>query len=307
MGVSRYLFSVAASLLALAAIAQPRQAVTIVVPFPKGGGAEFVARELARVLPAALGEPVVLRERAGDDGLVAADEVAQAPADGYTLLLGSLSSLVLAPLAHGRPPLDPTQDFQPVALVASVPRIVLVHPSLPAANLDQLIRLARENPARLACGTSDQLSQLAVRLFERQAGVKLDCTHYAGGAALRDDLVAGRRKVAFESFVLPEVRAGELRALAIAAPYRMRALPDVPTTSESGLPGVEAVAWSVLLAPRATPGERVEKLVNATSVALRQPAFVAALEARGYVIRPATPLQMRQYLQRELGQWKRAS
>jgi tripartite-type tricarboxylate transporter receptor subunit TctC len=184
---------------------------------------------------------------------------------------------------------------------------VLVHPSLDVSNLDQLIRLAREQPGRLTCGTADQLSQHAVRLFERQAGVRLDCTHYAGGQALRSDLLSGKRKVAFESLYVPEVQSGQLRALAVAGPSRIRVLPDVPTTSESGLPGLEATAWLALLAPKGTDRARVERLAAATAAVLQHPVFIGALEARGHSVRPMTAPQMRQFLQRDVSAWRRTS
>jgi tripartite-type tricarboxylate transporter receptor subunit TctC len=282
-------------------------ALTLVVPFARGGGADFVAQRLLEVLPAALGEPVTLDYRPGDDGLTAADEMARAAPDGSALLLGSTASLMFAPLAKGRMPYDPAEDFEPVALVSSVPRLVLVHPSVAARNLDQLIRLAREQKGKLTCGTSDQLSQHAVRLFEQRAGVKLDCVHYDGGAALRPHLMSGKVQFAIESFFLPEAQSGHLRAIAVAAPGRMRALPDVPTTLESGLPGVEAVAWHALFAPKGTDRARLDALTAAVGKALQQPAFASAMEARGYVVRPMTAPQMRHYLQRDLMVWRRPS
>ena len=302
----------ALSIAALAALAsspagaQPRP-VTIIVAFAPGGGADFVAQRLAETLPALLGARVVLSHRPGEDGLVAAEEAMRAPADGYTLLLGSTASLVHAPLAQNRMPIDPVEDFEPVAMVASAPRLVVVHPSLDAKNLDQLIRLARDQPGKLTCGTADQFSQHAVRLFERQAGVKLDCAHFDGAAMLREELVSGRRKIAFESAFLPEVQAGHLRAIAVAGPSRMRPLPDVPTTSEAGLPGVEAVIWQVVVAPKGTDRARVETLASAIDAALKQPAFVQSLESRGFVVRPMSRAQMRTLLQRDMQTWRRAS
>jgi tripartite-type tricarboxylate transporter receptor subunit TctC len=280
---------------------------TLVVPFPEGGGADFVARQIAEALPRALGEAVEIVYRPGEDGLAGVTELLRATADGKTLLIGSTASIVFAPMAQGRPPLDPTEDFMPIALVGTVARLVLAHPSLPATNLDQLIRLAREAPGALPCGTADQLSQHAVRLFERHAGVRLDCVAYPGGAALREDLIAGKRKIAFENLFLPEVQAGRLRALAVAGPNRMRVLPEVPTASESGLPGLEAMAWLAVLAPKGVEPARVEKLATAMAVTLSQPAVVAALEARGYTVRPMSGAQIRQYLQRDLANWRRVS
>jgi tripartite-type tricarboxylate transporter receptor subunit TctC len=280
---------------------------TLVVPFPEGGEADFVARQIAEALPRALGEPVGIAHRSGEDGLSGVNEVLRAPADGRTLLMGSTASVVFAPMAQGRPPFDPTEDFTPIAIVGTISRLVLAHPSLPANNLDQLIRLARETPGALTCGTADQVSQQAARLFERHAGVRLDCVAYPGGAALREDLLAGKRKVAFENVFLPEVQAGRLRALAIAGPGRMRVLPDVPTASESGLPGLEAVTWLAVLAPKGVDRARAEQLATAMAVTLSQPTVVAALEARGYMVRPMSGPQMRQLLQRDLANWRRLS
>jgi tripartite-type tricarboxylate transporter receptor subunit TctC len=204
-------------------------------------------------------------------------------------------------------PIDPLEDFEPVAMIATVPRLVLVHPSLEVKNLDQLIRLARDQPGKLACGTADQFSQHSVRLFERQAGVKLDCAHFDGAVPLRAELVSGRRKIAFESTFLPEVQAGQLLALAVAGASRVKSLPDVPTTSEAGLPGFEAVVWHVLVAPKGTDRGRVETLANAIDAAIKHPAFLQSLEARGFIVRPMSGAQMRTFLQRDMQLWRRTS
>ena len=303
---TRLWLSAMAALAFAPAGAQPR-AVTLIVAFAPGGGADFVAQRLAETLPASLGAPVVLSHRPGEDGLVAVEEAMRAPPDGYTLLLGSTASLVFAPLARNRMPIDPTEDFEPVAMIASSPRLLVVHPSLDVKNLDQLIRIARDLPGKLSCGTADQLSQHAVRLFERQAGVKLDCAHFEGAAKLREAMVSGERKVAFESAFLPEVQGGQLRALAVVGPNRVRALPDVPTTSEAGLPGVEAVVWQAIVAPKGTDRARVESLANAIGSALKHPAFVQSLESRGFVVRPMSLAQLRAYLQREIQNWRKTN
>ena len=304
-GLVRNLLALATAL-AWASSVSAQPATTLVVPFPPGGGAAYVAAQLAEALPVMLGEPVVTVHKPGDDGIAAVDEVARAEADGRTLLVGSTASMIFAPIALGRPPVDPVNEWMPIGIVGTVPRVIVVHPSLPARNLDELIRLARESPGGIACGTGDRLSQHAVRLFERQAGVRLACTHYDGTAALRADLLAGRRKLAFESGFLPELQAGRLRGLAVGSIGRMKALPNVPTASEAGLPGFEVTTWLALFAPKGTPPARAEQLAAALASALRQPTLVAALEARGYVVRPMTASQMRHYLERDVVLWRRA-
>lgn len=281
-------------------------ATTLVVPFAPGGGADLVAGLLQQALPPLVGETIEISHRPGDDGFVAVDEVARAAPDGRTLLIGSTASLVFAPLALGRGLVDPQRDLVPIGLIGLVPRLVIVHPSLNVRDLDGLIRLARAAPGILSCGTADRLSEHTARLFERQAGVRLDCTHYPGSAALRDELLSGKRKIAFESALVPEVKSGRLRAIAVAGPIRMRALPDVPTTSEQGLPGLEAVSWLGVFAAKGTDPARIELLADALAKALRQPQLVAALEQRGYVVRPGTPPQLRQMFERDLATWRRA-
>ena len=294
-----------AAIAAFAIVGVAHADTALVVPFPPGGGSSFVAQLLADALPRALGEPVVVVHRPGEDGTVAVDAVAHATPDGRTLLVGSSSSLLFAPLAYGRVRVDPLRDFALIGIIGMVPRVLVVNASLPVRNLDVLIRYARESPSELACGMADRLSEHAIRLFERHAGVHLDCVAYDGVAALREALLSGKRKFALESAYLPEVQAGRLRALAVASPARMKALPDVPTTSEAGLPALDVRTWVALFAPKGTDAVRVEQLTNALSATLRDPRIAASIEARGFVVRPMSVAQARDYLAREVLLWRR--
>jgi tripartite-type tricarboxylate transporter receptor subunit TctC len=294
-----------AAVAAFAIAGGARAETALVVPFPPGGGSSFAAGYLADALPRALGEPVVVVHRPGGDGTVAVDAVSQAPPDGRTLLVGSTSSMVFAPLAQGRAPFDPTLDFALIGVIGTVPRVLVINPSLPVRNVDELIRYARESPGALACGMADRLSEHAVKLFERQAGVHLDCVAYDGVAALREALLSGQRKFALESALVPEVQEGRLRALAVASPTRMKALPDVPTASEAGMPALDARTWLALFAPKGTDGARVNELSNALAATLQNPRVAALLESRGYVVRPMTAGQARTYLQRDMLVWRR--
>jgi tripartite-type tricarboxylate transporter receptor subunit TctC len=213
--------------------------------------------------------------------------------------------MIMAPLAVGRAPIDPVTELEPLVLVASTPRLLVVHPTIAAKNLDELIRIARSNPESLACGTADRLSIHAARLFERLAGVRLDCVHYSGGAALRKDLLSGSRKLAFATSLLPEIQANQLRALAVAGRYRLRQLPDVPTTSEAGVSGLEVIAWVGVFAPKGTSAARAEQLTKALLSVTQKPAFITAIEARGFVARSISGPALRQFLELDVQGWRR--
>jgi tripartite-type tricarboxylate transporter receptor subunit TctC len=278
----------------------PPKAIDLVVPFPAGGGAEFVARQIHDALGRSGGPRLTVVSRPGDGGTLGAEQVAKAAPDGTTLLLGSLSSLVFGPAAHGRPPFNPLTDFEPVAIVATVPRLILVHPSVPATTIDALIRLARADPAAVPCGTSDSLSEHAIRTFSRMSGVALDCVAYDGVApALRQDLLSGKLRLAIESALLPDVQAGRLRALAVAGPAPLRALPAVPTASEAGMPAFDMSVWVGVFAPPGTPPAITTRLADAIAKALEDAETHAVFQKRGYVVRVLTGRALRTFLEND--------
>jgi tripartite-type tricarboxylate transporter receptor subunit TctC len=290
----------------VAPVPTPRpDAIRLVVPFPPGGGSGALAQVLAPAMGHALGIPVGVEHVAGEGGQLGMRTVAGAAPDGRTLLLGSTASLLAPGLVTRARIVDPTAEFEPVAIVAKLPRLVVVHPSLPARSLDELIRLVRSG-AGVRCAYSDSLGEFASVEFARLTGTTLRCADYDGRMpGLREDLLAGRVNLAFEGAFVREVQQGALKALAVASTWRLPSLPNVPTTSEGGLPGLEAVAWLALLAPPRTPAPVVASLREAALAAIDRPEVRAVMQQRGYVVRPLSPVQTREFLAADTERWRR--
>ncbi|MGG5888924.1 tripartite tricarboxylate transporter substrate binding protein [Falsiroseomonas sp. HC035] len=250
----------------------PDRPVRIVVPFPPGGSNDIIARQLAEALRPLLGQPVVVENRAGAGGNVGADAVAKAAPDGHTLLLAAPGPLAINEHLFREMPFKPERDFAPVALVASVPIVLMVTPGLEALNVAELVALAKRQPGRLAFGSSGNGStnHLAGELFKTMAGIDITHVPYRGAAPAMTDLVGGTIQMMFDNMpaALPQVRGGSVRGLAVAGTSRAAALPDLPTVADSGLPGFEAEAWFGLVAPAATPAAVLQRLQQACSQAL---------------------------------------
>ncbi len=248
-----------------AAASFPSKAVRIIVPFPPGGGADTLARILGPKLAASWGEPVVIENRPGASGHIGADYVAQSAADGYTLLMSSTASLTEKNVG----------EFAPVSLVSASAYIVTAYPGVAAANIAELIALAKANPGRLTFASSGvgAASHLSAELFKAMAGVNLVHVPYKGTGQAVTDLLAGHVDLMFApaQTVMPYVQAGKLKALATTGAKRSARLPELPTVAESGLPGYEAVGWFGLLAPAATPPAVVAKLSADARRALQAP------------------------------------
>jgi tripartite-type tricarboxylate transporter receptor subunit TctC len=248
------------------AVAQgyPSKPMRLVVPYPPGGPLDIMARAIGQKLTEAWGQPVVVDNRAGAGGNIGADLVAKSPSDGYTLLMGAVATHAINPTLYGRVPYDPVKDFLPVALVAQVPNILVVNPSVPAGTVKELIDLARARPGTLnfGSGSTGSTGHLAGELFNIMAGVKMVHIPYKGGAPAMADLLAGQVQLMFDNLAnaLPNVKAGRLRALAVTTLVRSPALPDLPTIAESGLPGFDLTTWFGVMAPAGTSPEIVTKL-----------------------------------------------
>ena len=242
----------------------PAKPIRMVVGFVPGGGTDIVARIIAPKLSAAWGEQVVIDNRAGATGTIAAGLVAHALPDGYTLLMGHASSNTIAPNIYAKVPFDPQKDFAPVTLAGSVPHLVSVHPSVPARSIKELIALARASPGELTTPSSGHggTSHIALEIFKMMTGVNITHVPFKGGGQSVQALIAGQVKVSFDTTpaVLPFVKAGKLRPLAIAATKRLGALPDLPTVSEAGVPGYTMSSWYGLFAPAGTPAAIVRKI-----------------------------------------------
>jgi tripartite-type tricarboxylate transporter receptor subunit TctC len=242
----------------------PSRPIRLVVPYPPGGPLDIMARAIGQKLTEAWNQPVIVDNRAGAGGNIGADLVAKSPADGYTLLMGAVATHAINPTLYGRLPYDPVRDFAPVALVAQVPNILVVNPSVPARSVKELIELARARPGYLnfGSGSTGSTGHLAGELFKTMAGVQMVHIPYKGGAPAMADLLAGQVQLMFDNLAnaLPNVRAGRLRALAVTTLARSPAMPDLPTIAESGLPGFDLTTWFGVMAPAGTPGEIVLRL-----------------------------------------------
>jgi len=242
----------------------PAKPIRLIVPFAPGGGNDTVARLIGDALGKRLGQPIVVDNRAGAGGVVGAEAAAKSPADGYTLFLGGVGSHAINPNLHKDLPYDPIRDFAPVSLLASAPLVLVVHPSVPAQSVQQLIEWAKSHPGKLnyASNGNGSSSHLAAVMFSSLAGIEMVHIPYKGLSPALTDLLSGHDQLMFSSAVaiLPHVRAGKLRILAVTSKKRMELLPDVPTIAESGLPNYETSSWYGILAPAGTRPEIVRRL-----------------------------------------------
>jgi tripartite-type tricarboxylate transporter receptor subunit TctC len=292
----------AASLLAAAALAQgyPAKPIRLIVPFAAGGGNDNIARLVGKQLSESLGQPLVIDNRPGAGGVLGAELAAKAAPDGYTLFLGGVGSHAVNPNLNANLPYDPIRDFAPVALLASAPLILVVHPSVPAASFKAFVALARSKPGQLnyASNGNGTSSHLAAVMFDSMAGVDMVHVPYKGLSPALTDLLSGRVQLMFSSVVaiLPHIRAEKLRGLAVTGAKRMPSMPDLPTIAESGLPGYEASSWYGVLAPAGTPREIVVKLNAEFVKALAQPEVRTSLVAEGAEPIGGTPEQFAAYI-----------
>src|SRR5215212_4350304 len=263
----------------------PNRTITLVVPFPPGGGNDATARMIAERLGAVLGHTVVVDNRGGAGGLVGTRSVARAAPDGYTLMLGHTGSIGINPTLYAHAGFDPRKDFTPLGLIAQMPLALLVHPSVPASNVGELIALARNEPNELTLGSSSKGtgSHMAAEMFMHVAAVRMNLIPYKGTAQVLNDLVGGHVQATFN--VIPQalgmVRSGQLRVLAVTSNRRSPLLPEAPTAGESGLPEFEVVLNYGLLAPAGTPTEIVHKLNQAMREASEDPNLKSRVAADG--------------------------
>jgi tripartite-type tricarboxylate transporter receptor subunit TctC len=294
---------------ALHALAQtyPAQTVKIVVPFPAGGGIDMIARVIAPKLSEALGQSVIVENRAGAGGSLAATAVAKAPADGYTVLLGTGSTHGTNAVVYSKLGYDPTRDFAPIVPVATSPLMLVTHPSVPAKSVKELIELARSKPDELkysSFGTGG-LNHLAGELFSARAQIKTIHVPYRGTAPAMNDLIAGQVQYSFESVQasIAHIQAGTIRLLAAAGDERATLLPDAPTVSESGVPGFAAISWSGIFAPAGTPKQVVELLNGKMNPILASPEVKASLAKLGVDTLGGSPDKLAGMVEAEIRKW----
>jgi len=288
----------------------PDRPVRIVVGFPAGAAGDLVSRALAVHLGNALGQQFVVENRPGASSNIATEYAARAPKDGYTLFLGTVANVVNAAVSSNLA-FDFGRDFAPIALIATVPTVLVVHPSTGAGSVSELIALAKSKPGQLNYASSGIATtpHLAGALLNARAGVDLVHVPYQGSSPAVTDLLAGRTQVMFSavSVVLPHIKAGTLKALAWAAPKRSAVLPDIPTVAEVGLPELDASIWFGLMAPAGTPGDVLDRLARALNEGLKSEALRGALDKMGYEPLGGTPDDFTRYVAAELKKWTAAA
>jgi tripartite-type tricarboxylate transporter receptor subunit TctC len=284
----------------------PAKPVHLILGLPAGGGADVIARLVAQELSQTLGQPVLVENRPGASGVIAADAVAKAPADGYTLLFGG-SSLVLAP-AFGKPlPHDPVADFAPISRVASVPTVLVAGSQMPFRSVPELVAYARSHPGEVNYASSGNGSSLHLfmEMFKLQTGMQATHVPYKGGVQASPDLIKGRIHTMFE--ILPtqiaNIQAGKVRALAITSERRNDQVPDVPTMREAGLPDFEAGIWYGLYAPAHTPASIQQTLHGAITRALASSSLQQRLKQLGAEATPSSAAELARWQRLELERW----
>lgn len=288
----------------------PARPLRLVVPFTPGGSSDVLARAIGVEIGRTLGQPVVVENVPGAGGSLGAERAAKAPADGHTLLMGHIGTLAVNPALYPRLPYDPVRSFAPVAWVARVPNLLVVHPSVPAKDLKELVAHAKAHPGRLNYGSggNGSAAHTTMEYFKLQTGTSFLHIPYRGTAPSVTDLLAGQVQVLFTGVpaLLPHIKAGRMRALAVSSPKRLVLLPDVPTVAESGIAGTrgfEADQWYGLVAPAGTPPEVVALLNEHVNRALASEDVRSRLAAEGAEATPATPQAFGQLIAREIPRW----
>lgn len=286
----------------------PSAPIRIVVPFTPGGSTDILARAIGQKLTQAWGQPVIVDNVPGAGGAIGAEKVARAAPDGYTLLMGHIGTLAVNPSLYPKLPYDPVRSFAPVAWVARVPNILVVHPSVPARTVAELVALAKAQPGTFNYGSggNGSAANLAGEYFNLKTGSQMVHVPYRGTAPAVTDLAGGQIQVMFTGApaVMPQVKAGQLRALAVSSAQRMAALPQLPTVAESGYADFEADQWYGVVAPAGTPAAVVAKLNTAINQSLTSPELAARLQSEGAEATPTTPEAFGELIRREIGRWK---
>ena len=287
----------------------PSKPLRFVVPFAAGGGSDLVARAVSAKLTEALGQTVVVDNRAGAAGTIGTDIVAKSPPDGHTLLLGSSGPLAINPSLYAKLPYDAARDFSPVALVTVMPFLLVVHPALPVRSLKEFIALAKARPNQLNYGSpgSGSTTHLANELLKSMTGIAIVHVPYKGVAPAATDLISGQVQMMSGdlSTLMPHVRSKRMRALAVTSAKRSSLLPDIPTVEEAGVPGYDASGWFGVLVPAATPPAIVERLNAAVGKGLAAADSRERLAALGGEVGGGTPEQFAAHIRGEAAKWSK--
>jgi tripartite-type tricarboxylate transporter receptor subunit TctC len=306
--------ALASAVIAISAIAEagedgwPQRPLRLVVPFPAGSSTDIIARIVSQKLSHRLGQQIVIENRAGASGNIGADAVAKATPDGYTIGIATASTHAVAASLSPNLPYDPIRDFAPVAMIGSQPYVLVLHPALPAHNLAELIALAKAKPGTLNYGSAGvaSLAHLATELFASMAGVNIVHVPYKSSSQSMTDMITGRLDMQFATIApsLPNIRAGQLRALVTSGKTRVAALPELPTVAEAGIAGYEAALWVSFVVPSDTPPKIIARLNREVNDVLESSDGTEALVAQGMAPEPGPPEALTERIRGDIEKWR---
>ncbi len=284
----------------------PTKPIKFIVPFAPGGGSDIIARVLAPKMTAMLGQQIVIDNRPGAGTIIGAEVAAKAPPDGYALFLGITGTMAINPSMYRKLPYDPVRDFAPIAMIGTGPNVLVVHPTLPARSIKELIAVAKSHPGKLSYASAGTggAPHLAGELFKSMAGIDMVHIPYKGAAPATVDLLAGQVQVMFAGMgaALPFIKANRLRALGVAGAKRSRALPEVPAIGEH-LKGFEASTWFAVFAPAGTPRTIITQLHAVLAKCVAMPDVEQQLAEQGYEPLTSTPEELGAYVTNEIAKW----
>jgi len=305
--VAKLIMAASCSLLTASAIAQsfPDRPIKLIVPFPPGGVTDIVARTLSVKLTEELKQPVVVENRAGASGAIGAEAAARSAPDGYTWLMGNISTLAINQWTMAKLGYNPSTSFEPVSMVAVQPLLVVVNQSVPVSTLAELVAYAKNNSGKLNYGTAGSSIHLAVEYFSGLAGIKMNHIPYKGSSPAITDLLGGQIQVLFDPFssIHPQVASGKVKALAITTADRSSIVPKVPTVIESGFAGYDVSSWQGIVVPAGTPKDIVIRTNSAINKALQSKEVVDRCAQFSAVPTKWTPAQFGQYIRQEQARW----
>ena len=308
--ISRVLLAMLAAAGAPAAAqSYPVKPIRFIVPYVPGGSTDTLSRAVAQKMAEGLGQTIVVENRAGAGGLIGTEAMLKLPADGYTIALGTISTLAIIPLTQAKPSYDPQKDIAPVVLTSTGPYLMVAHPSLPARTIPEFVRLARAKPGGIVYGSTGIATgtHLTAEYFASVAGIRMTHVPYKGDGAAVIDLLAGQIATGFFPTIVmtQHVKAGKLRGMAVTATARMRELPEVPTMIESGYANFESGTWHGIIARAGTPPALLQRLNAEAARALADPAVRNTIEAQGITIGGGPPEAFERYIAGEIAKWKR--
>ena len=284
----------------------PNKPIKIIVPFPAGSATDTISRILGNSVSNAVGQPVLVENKAGADGAIAASEVMRAAPDGYTLLMATNSPMSAVPALKKVPPYDPVADFTPISDIGRYTFFIVVHPSVPASTLSEFIAYAKANPGKVNYATGNTTGIVSTAFFSSQAGIKMVHVPYRGEPQAIIDLVGGRVQLLFasSSTSVPQVRDGKLRALVTTLAKRSQLLPDVPTIAEAGMPQFSVTSWAGLFGPAKMPRDVVERLNKEFGAAMARSDVQALMEKQAFVLTPSSPERLGEFVKEQMESYR---